>query len=106
MSDPVFEADIHELEDLGLPSKDERFTSLFSTTFSNTVQKLADHHLRKNYIFLAVGTLGGANRDITQIIEEVRQANKRDRLCELLEQNLSTRNNFIFENLFIFIFRI
>jgi superfamily II DNA/RNA helicase len=106
MSDPVFEADIHELEDLGLPPKDERFTSLFSTTFSDAVEKLANHLLRKNYIFLSVGTLGGANRDITQTIEKVRQANKRDRLCELLEQNLSTRNNFVFQNLFIFIFRI
>jgi superfamily II DNA/RNA helicase len=97
-----FKPDIRTFKDLGLPSKDERFTSIFFSTFPDEVPKLAKHFLRDNYIFLAVR----ANEDIAQTIEEVRQAAKKDRLCQLLEQNLSTKNNFVFQNLFIFVFRI
>jgi superfamily II DNA/RNA helicase len=64
---------------------------MFSTTFPDEVQKLARHFLRDNCVFLAVGTLGGANEDIEQIIEEVSQANKKERLFQLLEQNLSMK---------------
>jgi superfamily II DNA/RNA helicase len=102
MLDTGFEPDIRKLEELGIPPKDERFTSMFSATFPDEVQKLAKHFLRNNYIFLAVGTPGGANEDIAQTIEEVPQGNKKDRLLQLLEQNLSTKNfgkiylNFLF----------
>jgi superfamily II DNA/RNA helicase len=89
MLDTGFDPDIRKLLELGLPSKDERFTSIFSATFPDEVQQLAKHFLRDNYIFLAVGTPGGANEDITQTIEEVPQANKKDCLFQLLEQNLS-----------------
>jgi probable ATP-dependent RNA helicase DDX4 len=94
MLDTGFEPDIRKLEDLGLPPKDERFTSMFSATFPDEVQKLARHFLRENYIFLAVGTPGGANEDIAQTIEEVPQANKKDRLFQLLDQNLSMKTKF------------
>jgi superfamily II DNA/RNA helicase len=96
MLDTGFEPDIRKLEELGLPAKDERFTSMFSATFPDEVQKLAKHFLRENYIFLAVGTPGGANEDIAQTIEEVPQANKKERLLQLLEQNLSTKTKKIF----------
>ncbi|CAF4615814.1 unnamed protein product, partial [Rotaria magnacalcarata] len=43
----------------------------FSVTFPTEVQQLAKHFLRDDYVFLAVGTLGGTNEDITQSIEEV-----------------------------------
>ena len=62
---------------------------MFSTTFLEQVQKLAKHFLRDNHIFLATGTLGGANEDIAQTIEIVPQANKKDRLFQLLDANLS-----------------
>ncbi len=84
MLDTGFEPDIRKLEDLGLPSKEERVTAMFSATFPDQVQRLAKHFLRENYIFLAVGILGGANEDIAQ-------ANKKDRLFQLLEQSLSMR---------------
>jgi superfamily II DNA/RNA helicase len=93
MLDTGFEPDIRKLEDLGIPPKEERFTSMFSATFPDEVQQLAKHFLRKDYIFLVVGTPGGANEDISQTIEEVRQAEKKDRLFQLLDQNLSTINN-------------
>jgi superfamily II DNA/RNA helicase len=101
MLDTGFESDIRKLEDLGLPPKDERVTSMFSATIPPGVQQLAKHFLRDNYVFLAVGTLGGANGDISQTVEEVPQANNKDRLFNLLDQNLSTNKHKIF---FIFIF--
>ncbi|CAF0824494.1 unnamed protein product [Adineta steineri] len=96
MLDTGFEPDIRKLEELGLPAKDERCTSMFSATFPDEVQKLAKYFLRDNYIFLAVGTLGGANEDIAQTIEEVRQGDKKDRLLQLLEQNLKDERCLIF----------
>jgi superfamily II DNA/RNA helicase len=88
MLDTGFEPDIRKIESLGLPSKDERHTSMFSATFPEEVQALAKHFLRRDYVFLAVGNLGGANEDIAQTIEEVPDANKKDRLIQLLEANL------------------
>lgn len=88
MLDTGFEPDIRKLEDLGIPAKDDRFTFMFSATFPSEVQKLAKHFLRENYVFLAVGTIGGANEDITQAIEEVPQSRKKSRLFELLDSVL------------------
>ena len=88
MLDTGFEPDIRKLEDLGLPPKDGRFTFMFSATFPNEVQQLAKHFLREDYIFLAVGTVGGANEDITQTVEEVPNSKKKARLIELLENYL------------------
>ena len=91
MLDTGFEPDIRKLEELGLTPKEERFTSMFSATFPVEVQTLAKHFLRDNYVFLAVGTLGGANEDIAQTIEEVPQSEKKNRLFALLDENLSKR---------------
>ena len=98
MLDIGFEPDIRKLQELGIPPKEKRFTSMFSATFPDEVQNLARHFLRDDYIFLAVGTPGGANEDIAQTIEEVPQGNKKERLLELLEQNLSMKEkDFAFE---------
>ncbi|CAF3249172.1 unnamed protein product [Rotaria sp. Silwood2] len=96
MLDTGFEPDIRKLEDLGLPQKEERITSMFSATFPDEVQRLAKHFLRENYVFLAVGILGGANEDIAQTIELVPQASKKDRLFQLLEDNLKSERCLIF----------
>ncbi|CAF3351153.1 unnamed protein product [Rotaria socialis] len=96
MLDTGFEPDIRKLEDLGLPQKGERITLMFSATFPDEVQRLAKHFLRDDYVFLAVGILGGANEDISQTIELVQQANKKDRLFELLEANLKSERCLIF----------
>ncbi|CAF3989674.1 unnamed protein product [Rotaria sordida] len=96
MLDTGFQPDIRKLEDLGLPPKDERFTSMFSATFPKEVQQLAKHFLRENYVFLAVGIPGGANEDIAQTIEEVPQSKKKDRLFQLFEQHLKSERCLIF----------
>jgi superfamily II DNA/RNA helicase len=103
MLDTGFEPDIRKLEDLGLPQKDERITSMFSATFPDEVQRLAKHFLRSDYVFLAVGILGGANEDISQTIELVPQGEKKDRLFQLLEENLSKKNKTKIEFLCFFL---
>lgn len=91
MLDTGFEPDIRKLEDLGIPPKEKRCTSMFSATFPVEVQRMAKHFLRDDYIFLVVGVPGGANEDIAQTIEEVPQSNKKERLFQLLEENLSMK---------------
>ncbi|CAF1568035.1 unnamed protein product [Adineta ricciae] len=96
MLDTGFEPDIRRLQELGIPPKGERHTSMFSATFPEQVQRLAKAFLREDYIFLVVGTMGGANEDITQSVEEVPQANKKERLFQLLEKNLQSERCLIF----------
>ncbi|CAF2080376.1 unnamed protein product [Rotaria magnacalcarata] len=82
MLDTGFEPDICKLEDLGLPSKDDRCTSMFSVTFPTEVQQLAKHFLRDDYVFLAVGTLGESERYLI-FVETKRSA---DYIGSLLSQ--------------------
>lgn len=104
MLDTGFEPDIRRLEELGIPSKEQRCTSMFSATFPKEVQSLATAFLRDNYVFLVVGTMGGANEDIAQSIEEVPQAFKKERLVQLLEQNLSMNNEEVIDLFYFFPF--
>ncbi|CAF3808157.1 unnamed protein product [Rotaria sp. Silwood1] len=96
MLDAGVELDIRKLEDLGLVPKDSRFTSIFSTTFSNEVQQLAKHYLRANYVFLDVSTLDGIDTDIAQTIEEVSSSKKKDRLFQLIKQICKSERCLIF----------
>ncbi|CAF0736419.1 unnamed protein product [Adineta steineri] len=103
MLDTGFESDIRKLEELGLPPKDERCTSMFSATFPDEERKLAKYFLRDNYIFLVDDTMGGTNEHIAQTIEEVRQRDKKDRLLQLLEQDLSRIVEIIKIHTFLFL---
>ena len=60
-----------------------RQTLMFSATFPEEIQRLAGD-LLKDYIFLTVGLVGGANRDIQQIVYQVGRNEKRDKLLEIL----------------------
>ncbi|CAF0891025.1 unnamed protein product [Didymodactylos carnosus] len=95
MLDTGFEPDIRKLQELGLPAKEDRQTSMFSATFPDEVQHLAKAFLG-DYIFLAVGHVGGANEDIVQTIELVRDSDKKDRLIALLEEKLGNERCLIF----------
>jgi hypothetical protein len=50
----------------------ERQTFMFSATFPREIQKLASDFLR-DYVFLAVGRVGSAAKDITQVVRACRK---------------------------------
>ena len=57
-----------------MPQKEKRQTLLFSATFPDQIQNLAQDFLRKDYLFIKVGILGGACSDVTQTILQVEAA--------------------------------
>ena len=85
MLDLGFEQNIRELCTLNLPEKTDRQTLMFSATFPEKIQALARDFLN-DYLFVAVGRVGGANTDITQIVHEVSKYDKRDKLTEILTE--------------------
>jgi ATP-dependent RNA helicase DDX3X len=61
-----------------------RQTFMFSATFPKEIQRLASDFL-DNYIFLAVGRVGSASKDVTQQVEFVEQRDKEDFLIRFLK---------------------
>ena len=61
----------------------DRQTFMFSATFPHEIQKLAGDFMR-NYIFVAVGRVGAANKDVTQRVEWVEQNEKIDFTVDFL----------------------
>eukprot|EP00428_Durinskia_dybowskii_P069887 CAMPEP_0170388304 /NCGR_PEP_ID=MMETSP0117_2-20130122/18012_1 /TAXON_ID=400756 /ORGANISM="Durinskia baltica, Strain CSIRO CS-38" /LENGTH=648 /DNA_ID=CAMNT_0010644215 /DNA_START=60 /DNA_END=2006 /DNA_ORIENTATION=+ len=61
----------------------DRQTFMFSATFPVEIQRLAGDFM-KDYIFLAVGRVGAASKDVTQRIEWVEQNEKVDYVVEFL----------------------
>lgn len=57
---------------------------MFSATFPNEIQRLAGDFLR-DYVFLAVGRVGGAAQDIEQRVMYVEEQDKNDYLLHELE---------------------
>ena len=72
-----------------MPQPGKRQTLMFSATFAPEVQKLARQFLVSNYIFVAVGLLGSANRDISQVVLRVEKTEKKDKLLELLDADIT-----------------
>lgn len=66
--------------------KEARQTLMFSATFPAEIQELAGQFLN-NYIFVAVGIVGGASTDVEQTIHQVTRFQKRKKLEELLESS-------------------
>jgi ATP-dependent RNA helicase DDX3X len=74
MLDMGFEPQIRRIvEQEGMPL--ERQTFMFSATFPIEIQRLAADFM-KDYIFLAVGRVGAASKDVTQTIEWVEADDK------------------------------
>ncbi len=59
------------VENKELPAKGDRQTLMFSATFPDTVQRVAEDFLT-NHLLVAVGIIGSANQDISQVFLEVR----------------------------------
>ena len=92
MLDMGFIPDIREMvNDYGMPQKGERNTLMFSATFPEPIQELAKEFL-EDYVFLTIGKVGGTSSDIEQSIEDVPEANKRDKLVEILSEQGGNRN--------------
>ncbi|XP_057678472.1 probable ATP-dependent RNA helicase DDX4 isoform X2 [Corythoichthys intestinalis] len=85
MLDMGFEPDMRRLVGSpGMPPKENRQTLLFSATFPEDIQRLAADFLKTDYLFLAVGVVGGACTDVQQTIVQVSKFSKREKLTELL----------------------
>ena len=82
-----FENDIRKIvTQFGMPEKTQRQTLMFSATFPAEIQKLAREYLN-DYLFLAVGSVGGTNLDIKQEVLDVQGTQKRSVLMEILGQS-------------------
>ncbi|KAJ8286726.1 hypothetical protein GJAV_G00042610 [Gymnothorax javanicus] len=92
MLDMGFEPDMRKLVGSpGMPPKEERQTLMFSATYPEDIQRMAADFLRTDYLFLAVGQVGGACSDVEQNIVQVTQFSKRDSLMDFLKTTGSER---------------
>jgi ATP-dependent RNA helicase DDX3X len=71
------------VEESGMPDRTERQTMMFSATFPANIQRLAGDFLH-HYIFLTVGRVGSASKDVTQTVEYVEEQDKMDALMKFL----------------------
>lgn len=79
-----FEPQIRRIvEEEGMPL--DRQTFMFSATFPNEIQRLAADFM-KDYIFVAVGRVGAASKDVTQRVEWVEQDRKTDYVIDFLQR--------------------
>ncbi|XP_041984958.1 ATP-dependent RNA helicase vasa [Aricia agestis] len=72
-----------------VPSGD-RQTLMFSATFPEDIQHLAGRFLN-NYLFVAVGVVGGASTDVEQVFHEVSKYEKQNMLKKLIDENAGKR---------------
>lgn len=84
MLDMGFEPQIRRIvEQEDMPR--ERQTFMFSATFPREIQRLASDFLQ-DYIFLTVGRVGSASKDVKQTVEFIEQYDKEDYLIRFLNQ--------------------
>jgi len=77
-----------------MPPKEKRQTLMFSATFAETVQHLALDFLN-DYLFLAVGIVGGASSDVEQTFLKLGKFEKREKLLEILKE-VGTNRTLVF----------
>lgn len=79
-----FEPQIRRIvEECHMPAGDDRQTMMFSATFPANIQRLASDFMR-DYVFLTVGRVGSASKDVTQTIEYVEDRDKMEALMKFL----------------------
>lgn len=57
---------------------------MLSATLPKCIQNLASLYLKQNYVFLSVGTVSSASKDITQQFHHVSRGDKRTLLQTIL----------------------
>ena len=89
MLDMGFEPQLRRIVQNSTLGKD-RQTLMFSATFAENVQRVAQAYLRPDYIFVSVGRVGSTTSSITQTIVEVdpHACDKRSKLNIVLAQNI------------------
>ncbi|XP_068612309.1 probable ATP-dependent RNA helicase DDX4 [Brachionichthys hirsutus] len=96
MLDMGFEADMRRLVgSFGMPSKETRQTLMFSATFPEDIQRLAGDFLKSDYLFLAIGLVGGACSDVEQTVVQVAKFSKREKLLDFL-RTTGTERTLVF----------
>lgn len=84
MLDMGFEPQIRRIvEQQNMPT--DRQTFMFSATFPKEIQRLASDFMR-DYVFLAVGRVGAASKDVEQCVEWVENADKVDFCIDFLRR--------------------
>jgi len=61
---------------------------MLSATLPDATQHLAKFYLNKNYLFLAVGIISSASKDIKQTFCLVNRFNKREILTNILKKGI------------------
>ncbi|KAH9601436.1 Helicase [Trypanosoma melophagium] len=79
-----------------MPQTNSRQTLMFSATFPQRILNLAKRYLRQQYYLLTVGRVGSTTKNITQRIERVQEAEKTDKLFEIIYQQKQTDLVLIF----------
>nr|USE40364.1 ATP-dependent RNA helicase [Rachycentron canadum] len=96
MLDMGFEPDMRRLvASSGMPSKENRQTLMFSATYPEDIQRMAADFLKTDYLFLAVGVVGGACSDVEQTVIEVAKFSKREQLLDILKTT-GTEHTMVF----------
>nr|AZK16209.1 vasa protein [Collichthys lucidus] len=86
MLDMGFEPDMRRLVGSpGMPTKEHRQTLMFSATYPEDIQRMAADFLKTDYLFLAVGVVGGACSDVEQTFVQVTKFSKREQLLNILK---------------------
>ncbi|XP_060846662.1 ATP-dependent RNA helicase vasa-like [Rhopalosiphum padi] len=73
-----------------------RQTLLFSATLADDIQMLSKAYLKPNYVFVAVGEIGGACKDVKQEIREVSKFEKKKELIKVLESLEDCQGTMVF----------
>ena len=97
MLDMGFKDDIIKMvRNPDMPGKGTRRTMMFSATFPDEIQKMAFEFLADDYLFLGIGRVGGACRDVAQAFEQVEQYDKREKLLNLIRESPKTMKTLVF----------
>merc|ERR1712179_672556 len=93
MLDMGFKEDIGRMvRNTDMPSKGTRQTLMFSATYPDEIQKMAFEFM-SNYLFLAVGVVGGACSDVSQTFLQVPMYEKREKLLDLVRVLADSQQN-------------